>query len=288
MSPPMTTHTPAAAPRRAIIEPSEPVPQVTHGDGFDWLRALDWRAFEDAVAAAYRRQGFTVLPTAYRADGGIDLILTRGSDRIFVQCKQWRVYQVGVRVVRELFGLVAAHGATGGIVITSGRFTAEAVEFARICGVVLVDGPATARLVGADPTVATVPPAGAPAPAPALPSPAPLSAPAPAVAGGVPTTPWCPICSAPMVQRKARRGPSAGSLFWGCSRYPGCKGVREREIGPLVIQPQRGAAAAPPRSRRRRLLTRLAYRLAQVATIVVAVALCVAVLYGVLLAMLHR
>lgn len=33
--------------------------------------------------------------------------------------------------------------------------------------------------------------------------------------------PNCPTCGAPMVQRRSRRGP-----FWGCSRYPECKGTR--------------------------------------------------------------
>ena len=38
------------------------------------------------------------------ADGGIDLVLRKGSERFLVQCKQWRAYKVGVNVVRELYG----------------------------------------------------------------------------------------------------------------------------------------------------------------------------------------
>lgn len=37
--------------------------------------------------------------------------------------------------------------------------------------------------------------------------------------------PLCPICSCPMVKRSAKRGANAGNQFWGCSRYPGCKGI---------------------------------------------------------------
>lgn len=37
--------------------------------------------------------------------------------------------------------------------------------------------------------------------------------------------PICPVCSSPMVKRLARRGANAGNEFWGCSRYPNCKGV---------------------------------------------------------------
>ena len=36
----------------------------------------------------------------------------------------------------------------------------------------------------------------------------------------------CPICRASMVKRKAKKGPYAGKSFWGCSRYPQCKGTR--------------------------------------------------------------
>lgn len=49
--------------------------------------------------------------------------------------------------------------------------------------------------------------------------------------GGRPTaatsgTPSCPQCSATMVRRTARRGRNAGNRFWGCSRYPACRGTR--------------------------------------------------------------
>lgn len=36
----------------------------------------------------------------------------------------------------------------------------------------------------------------------------------------------CPECGAPMVKRTARKGSNAGSKFWGCSRFPECRGTR--------------------------------------------------------------
>lgn len=36
----------------------------------------------------------------------------------------------------------------------------------------------------------------------------------------------CPRCGSAMVKRLARRGRNAGNYFWGCSRYPSCKGTR--------------------------------------------------------------
>jgi four helix bundle suffix protein len=33
----------------------------------------------------------------------------------------------------------------------------------------------------------------------------------------------CPACGKPMILRTARKGPNAGSQFWGCSGYPECR-----------------------------------------------------------------
>jgi four helix bundle suffix protein len=41
-----------------------------------------------------------------------------------------------------------------------------------------------------------------------------------------PTAPVCPQCGKPMVLRMARKGPRAGSQFWGCSSFPDCRGTR--------------------------------------------------------------
>jgi predicted flap endonuclease-1-like 5' DNA nuclease len=45
-------------------------------------------------------------------------------------------------------------------------------------------------------------------------------------ASGSAATQPCPRCGAMMVRRIARRGRSPGSSFWGCSRYPTCRGTR--------------------------------------------------------------
>ncbi len=36
----------------------------------------------------------------------------------------------------------------------------------------------------------------------------------------------CPDCGGAMVHRSAKRGANAGSMFWGCTSYPRCKGTR--------------------------------------------------------------
>ena len=38
--------------------------------------------------------------------------------------------------------------------------------------------------------------------------------------------PACPMCSNKMVLRTAGKGRNAGQQFWGCSRFPKCRGTR--------------------------------------------------------------
>ena len=44
-----------------------------------------------------------------------------------------------------------------------------------------------------------------------------------------PELPTCPLCNKPMRERTARNGPHAGEVFWGCSGYPKCRGVRKKQ-----------------------------------------------------------
>ena len=180
--------------------------------GAEWLRSLDWRQFEDLVARAYQAQGFAVTPTQSGADGGIDLVLSRGVERWFVQCKHWKAWKVGASVVREMRGLVAHHGASGGIIVISGRFSEDAYAFARESGIQLVGGPATLALV----TTGQLPDASL------LGGTAHVGAPTAAPHSGPPR---CPVCTSPTVLQRARRGAHRGESFWGCARFPSCRGI---------------------------------------------------------------
>ncbi|XLZ68555.1 topoisomerase DNA-binding C4 zinc finger domain-containing protein [Massilia sp. SR12] len=42
----------------------------------------------------------------------------------------------------------------------------------------------------------------------------------------------CPNCGASMVLRIAGKGRNAGGQFWGCNRFPRCKGTRAANLGP--------------------------------------------------------
>jgi restriction system protein len=167
--------------------------------GIDSIRALGWRAFEELVGEAYRRQGYGVIEnTSAGPDEGIDLVLKKDGRLVLVQCKQWKSYKVGVQTVRELFGVMAAKQAASGILITSGIFTQEAKNFAAGKPIDLVDGPQLLKLIGnVQKPGTTLTRSGS---------------------GNA-----CPECGSELVLRTARRGPNPGQRFWGCSNFPNCR-----------------------------------------------------------------
>ena len=192
--------------RKALIT------NVTQSKSANALDGMSWREFEMLVGEAYSLQGYRVTETGGGgADGGIDLVLTRGGEKFFVQCKQWKAYKVGVDVVRELFGVMAAKGATGGFVVTSGRFTDDAIAFADGRNVQLVDGTKLFAMIKlAKQSQATKQSASI----------------TPSVQAKAEADPTCPQCRSSMVKRTARKGGNAGGEFWGCSKFPTCRGVR--------------------------------------------------------------
>lgn len=187
--------------RRALHE------QVAANPDKGVLNNMSWQQFEALVGEAFRRKGYAVTETGGGgADGGIDLLLKKDGENFLVQCKQWKATKVGVTTVRELYGVMAANGATGGFVVTSGRYTDEARAFAVGRNIELVDGQALYALIRG----VTVPR---------------KQAPVLKVATSA-SEPVCPVCESAMVKRTAKRGTNSGPIFWGCSQYPGCKGTR--------------------------------------------------------------
>jgi restriction system protein len=183
--------------------------------GLDHVRNLSWQRFEMVVGEAFRRLGYTVAQTGGGVgDDAIDLVLRKDGKQYFVQCKHWKALSVGVRPIRELAGVISARRAAGGIVVSSGSYSKDAVQFARASGIELIDGPALEQMV-----------IDAQEPEPYLES-----------TGrwrthtqmfDISPEPTCPTCSALMVKRIGKRGAHAGKQFWGCSKYPQCKGTRE-------------------------------------------------------------
>jgi len=213
--------------RRALFE------TTSASSSADALQDMSWQQFELLVGEGFRRRGYAVKEVGGGgADGGVDLVLTKAGEKSFVQCKQWKAFKVSVSTVRELYGVMAAHGAAGGFVVTSGRFTQEATAFANGRNIRLIDGPALMQLLreARGKTEASSSHSDAP-----LPHVMAATARSNESAGITQTTapavsahPHCPKCDKPMVRRVAKRGAAAGKAFWGCSDFSaGCRGTRE-------------------------------------------------------------
>ncbi len=160
------------------------------------LGEIDWFQFEKFCAALLRTEGFDVeRKGGAQPDGGVDLIATKGEERLLVQCKHWRTWMVQEKVIREMLGSMTHFGVTRGAIYTLKGWTSPAGDFARQHQIALVDEAelvrrALARL-SADQLDQLL----------------------------KSREHHCPKCESPMIWREGDFTP-----FWGCSTYPRCRG----------------------------------------------------------------
>jgi restriction system protein len=168
------------------------------------LKQLEWRRFEELCAAYFEALGFTTSVGPAGTEGGVDIGLhAKGAERpaAIARCKAWDAYRVGAKSVRELRAAMNAAKIDKGVLLTSGRFTQEAVSLAGKEGIQTIDGVALLDKMAA------------------LPAEKALALLKFATQGDF-LTPTCPHCSVKMMSRKSTK---EGRKFWGCRNYPACK-----------------------------------------------------------------
>lgn len=187
-----------------------PQPITTETKPKQWdetiLKIIEWRRFEIITKEFLRMSGFEATNTKTGADGGVDITIHKTSNpesKGIVQCKAWNTYKVGIKIVRELFGVMAADRISMGMVITSGEFTSEAEEFAK-GKMTLVSGQKFLELIRK------------------LPADKQQHLLDVALEGDY-HTPTCPQCDDKMMLRESSKGRNAGGQFWGCVHYPRCR-----------------------------------------------------------------
>ncbi|MEP6790962.1 MAG: restriction endonuclease [Ramlibacter sp.] len=177
---------------------------------------IEWRRFEAVCELLFAQGGFEARAQSHGADGGVDIWLySRNAEgpAAVVQCKHWQDRQVGVKEMREFFGVMASHKLKRGSYAATSGFTADALRFARENGINALDGDALLTLI-------------------ARRTPEQQQALLKVAYEGDYSRPTCASCGIKMVERTNTRD---NTTFWGCSQYPRCK----------FTLAKRGAAAAP-------------------------------------------
>lgn len=169
------------------------------------LRSIEWKRFEDIVAEYFILRGYKAETTNLGKDGGVDVIVYGKETRepvSVVQCKAWGNRKVTLKEVRELLGAVVDHKVKQGIFITTSDFTADANEFGKQHNIVLINGTGFIKEIkslesaAADKLLRIA-------------------------TEGDYWVPSCPQCGEKMVERQNHL---FRNYFWGCSRFPRCKG----------------------------------------------------------------
>lgn len=180
---------------------------LDHQSSLETIRAMSWQEFELLVGEAFKRKGFEVKENGGGgADGGIDLILNKNGKKSIVQCKRWKTFSIGVPLIRELYGVMTAERANDCIFVSSGNYTAEARLFAEGKPIWLIDGAELLDLVSSVQVQPHVSQSNT-------------------IKQSQSANPQCPLCGSDMVKRTAKKGANTGSEFFGCSKFPKCRGT---------------------------------------------------------------
>lgn len=160
------------------------------------LDEIDWYQFEKFCAALLEADGFSVERTGgAHPDGGVDLLVGKSGARALIQCKHWRTWVVQERVVREMLGSMTHLKVNQGAIYTLKGWTSPAAALASQHEITLVNGDELAQsaVMQLSPQMLDD-----------------------LLQTGVHR---CPKCEALMIRRSGTFG-----TFWGCSRYPACRG----------------------------------------------------------------
>jgi len=200
------------SPSNKNMKPGEGFNQPVSDHAFDYLKELDDHEFDKLISMLFKQRGYSVSAMEENNNDNVNIVLKMDAETIFVQYKHWREYKVDLAVIEELYAEMDSESISNGIVITTGLFTQDALDYSYGKHLLLINGVDLSQMVGAlsasndDSADNEVQIAKAVEEMPEL-------------------EPLCPICSREMIKRTARKGKNAGNTFWGCSQFPNCRGV---------------------------------------------------------------
>lgn len=176
------------------------------------INQLEWKRFEELCAEYFKEKGRNLKVTKLGPDGGIDIHFYHhykpNEVSGIAQCKAWAPDRnIGVKEIRELYGLMNSEKCNYAVFIATCPYTKEAKKFAADKHIILWSAKEMLREIKN------------------LPSEAQEKILLKITKGDF-ETPTCVRCGIKMVKRKK---------FWGCKNYPkGCRNkiyYRKKKVG---------------------------------------------------------
>ena len=98
------------------------------------FKSISDRQLELLVAKLYEKMGYSVTVTKKTRDGGKDVIAERRDagrlEKLLIEAKH-HISPIGVSKIRELLGVVSSEKVNKGVLITTSKFSKDAVTFAK-------------------------------------------------------------------------------------------------------------------------------------------------------------
>ena len=207
----------ARTPAHKYMKPGKDFNKPVSNHAFDYMKELNDAEFEKLIAMIFQQRGYAVSEKRDKDDYAVDVVLEMDDEITLVQYRHWREHHVDEDAVNHLFDAMKKESARHGIVITSGIFTEEALDYSLGKALMLINGIDLSAMIDvlsaakADNDISFEQQIEA--------------AKAEKKLEAEEVSPPCPLCGSEMKKRTAKKGRNAGNKFWGCSQYPNCRGV---------------------------------------------------------------
>lgn len=166
------------------------------------LRRMTPAKFEDYVAYLFSKLGYKTEAIGGPGDGGVDVVaIDEKGIKHYIQCKKYVNRKVTVSDMRDFYGAMIDKLAGGKCYfVTTTIFTWDAENFAKDKPIELIDGSELFKFIkraGVDNEEVKVE-----------------------------DNLVCSECGGKLVLRTAKKGSHAGEHFYGCSKFPQCKYIK--------------------------------------------------------------
>jgi len=120
--------------KKKLEHEAAPPPRHKTHLSYATIQSMEWFSFEQLCIKYFECRGIRAEKTSAGPDGGVDIVLYNGLDPspyAIVQCKTLHSGTIGVKVPRELYGVMASMKVSRGMLMANTYFSEETMEFAK-------------------------------------------------------------------------------------------------------------------------------------------------------------